>query len=104
MEGIETDPVKIPFRISWIPILQFVFFTFLTCPPNIMWQQYMETKFPGYTYDYYGNLSLDRVNTVKKVILDQTVGALLNTAIFIAGMGLLKGKDRQNIARDLHRV
>ena len=94
---------QVPFRINFVPIAQFVFFTFLTCPPNILWQQYMESKFPGYTYDFYGTLSLDRINTAKKLILDQTVGAMVNTALFLSGMAALKGKKPRTIARDVER-
>lgn len=93
-----------PMRLRWQPILQFVVFTLLTCPPNILWQQFIETKFPGYTVDLSGQLSLDRVNTAKKVVLDQTVGAMVNTALFISGMGLLKGRNRKIIVRDVERV
>ena len=63
----------------------------------------MERMFPGYTSDFSGELSLDRINTVKKLILDQTVGAMVNTALFLGGMAALKGKNRQTISRDVQR-
>jgi protein Mpv17 len=64
----------------------------------------MERKFPGYTPGYNGDLSLDRVNTVKKFMLDQTIGTIVNTVLFIVGIGALKGKDRHAIFRDVDRV
>ena len=64
----------------------------------------MERKFPGYTPGYNGDLSLDRVNTVKKFMLDQTIGTIVNTVLFIAGIGALKGKDRHAIFKDVDRV
>ncbi|TKA68124.1 hypothetical protein B0A49_06741 [Cryomyces minteri] len=39
-----------PFSLDPTPILQFVLFSLLTCPPNFLWQQWLEDSFPGYTH------------------------------------------------------
>ena len=43
-------------------------------------------------------------NTAVKFALDQTFGAVINTALFIAGMDALKGLDSNTIIADLQRV
>ena len=80
-----------------------MFFTLLTCPPNFLWQEYLERRFPGYTTSVDGTRSLDKGNTARKFALDQTLGALVNTAIFIATFAGLIGKVGQGIQRDLRR-
>jgi hypothetical protein len=81
-----------------------VLFTFLTCPPNFLWQEYLEETFPGKQIELDGTTSLHRANTAKKFFLDQTIGALVNTAIFIGTFAAFKGKDGPAIQREVRRV
>ena len=37
-----------PLGLDYIPILQFLVFTLLNTPPNFLWQEFLEKKFPGY--------------------------------------------------------
>ena len=37
-----------PLGLQWAPILQFLFIALLTTPPNFLWQQFLEARFPGY--------------------------------------------------------
>jgi hypothetical protein len=83
---------------------QFVFFTFLTCPPNFLWQQYLEETFPGYITEEDGSQSLHKINTAKKFALDQTLGGVVNTVAFIAFFAALSGKDSLAIQRAVRRV
>jgi protein Mpv17 len=62
-------------------VLRFIAFTLLTCPPNILWQAWLERAFPG-----QGRLARagktaqsSTGNTARKFLLDQTVGACINT-------------------------
>lgn len=84
--------------------MHFVLFAFLSCPPNFLWQEYLEEQFPGYVMDADGQRKLHKTNTIKKLILDQTLGAAVNTLLFIAVMAAFQGKDGKAILRDCRRV
>jgi protein Mpv17 len=87
-----------------VPIIHFVLFNFLSCPPNVLWQEYLEEQFPAYTTDFDGKKRFSKTNTAKKFALDQTLGATVNTLLFIAVMSAFKGKDGKAIIRDCQRV
>jgi hypothetical protein len=93
-----------PFSLDYTTLLQFVIFSLLATPPNILWQQYLEERFPANVVDEKGNQKLHTGNTAVKVILDQTLGAVLNSYLFIAGIGALKGKDTSALWADCRRV
>ena len=97
------------------PILQFIFFTILTCPPNFLYQQTLESLFPS-THLAPSNDAIKAAgdgdekklattpttqlvqpklnvkNTLTKFLLDQSFGAALNTLAFIYVMGGLQGQ------------
>ena len=87
-----------------MPIVHFVLFAFLSCPPNYLWQEYLEERFPGYTTGTDGQKTLHKTNTAKKLMLDQTLAATVNTLLFISIIGAFKGKDGKAILRDCRRV
>jgi protein Mpv17 len=87
-----------------MPIVHFVLFTIFSCPPNFLWQEYLEEQFPGYTAGIDGQQKLHKTNTAKKFTLDQTLGAAVNTLLFIAVIGAFQGKDGKAIVRDCQRV
>jgi hypothetical protein len=67
-----------------LPILRFISFTLLTCPPNVWWQGWLERQFPS-----RGRLAKEGKggqsptgNTARKFLLDQSVGALVNTLLY----------------------
>ncbi|WYZ39127.1 hypothetical protein EsH8_III_001041 [Colletotrichum jinshuiense] len=92
--------------IDWVPVFQFIIYTLVSTPPNFMWQGFLEESFPAYqvspTEDAVASAAandekeLDREarenklvepklnirNTLIKLVLDQTVGAALNTLAF----------------------
>ena len=37
-----------PLSLRFGPIFQFLIFCLLSTPPNFLWQEYLEKKFPGY--------------------------------------------------------
>jgi hypothetical protein len=69
-----------------------------------MWQVYLEEKFPSQKRESDGSKSLDKSNTAIKFALDQTLGSLVNTAVFVATFAAFKGKDGVAIQRELRRV
>ncbi|KAH0388210.1 hypothetical protein KCU92_g1098, partial [Aureobasidium melanogenum] len=109
--------------------LRFVIFTLLTAPPNYLWQHALERVFPGrkplnptktilphYEIREHDNLSgedglqqqeepetkLDWKNTMIKWFIDCiTLGALLNTGVFIIIMGIMKGRSMHQIGNAL---
>ena len=93
-----------PLSFNFIQFAQFVVFTLFTCPPNFLWQEFLEEKFPGQRIQPDGSKQLDVPNTARKFFLDQTLGAVVNTAIFIGTFAALKGKDGPSIQRDIRRV
>ncbi|KAI9709910.1 MAG: hypothetical protein M1820_002987 [Bogoriella megaspora] len=126
-----------PFSLNTAALTQFVIFTLLSTPPNFLWQEWLETTFPGYTpvptasedpssdsrevkridttplgeaIEKTETATTDELklhatrknrlnvrNTGIKFALDQTLGAAFNTVAFIAGMGGLQGKSRDQI-------
>lgn len=101
--------------IEWVPAIQFVIFTIINCPPNFLWQSYLESAFPStYLVPSAAALAaaassnekeLDREekthellepklsirNTVVKFLLDQTIGAAVNTLLFSLVFAGFKG-------------
>ncbi|KAG9696126.1 hypothetical protein KCU95_g4541, partial [Aureobasidium melanogenum] len=105
--------------------LRFVIFTLLTAPPNYLWQHALERMFPGrkplnptktmlprYEIRELNGPSgeegsqqqeepetkLDWKNTMIKWFIDCiTLGALLNTGLFIILMGIMKGRSMHQI-------
>ena len=82
-----------------IPAL--LLYTLLSTPPNYLWQQYIESKFPGYTLkklevDDGGKgveveKTLNLRNTLIKIALDQTIAAVVNVVAYIGGSRALRG-------------
>ena len=83
--------------------MHFVIFTIISCPPNFFWQEYLEQKFPGYTIGIEGARTLNKQNTARKLLLDQTLGAAINTFAFVAAMAAFKGRDRAAVMRECRR-
>ncbi|KAM6523632.1 Protein transport protein yif1 [Fusarium solani] len=73
--------------IDWIPVFQFLLFNLICTPPNFMWQDFLETTFPAHpkpksSKEKNTKPKLSVRNTAIKFLLDQTVGAALNTLLF----------------------
>ncbi|KAI0486782.1 hypothetical protein F4859DRAFT_313486 [Xylaria cf. heliscus] len=116
-----------PFAFDFGMFLRFVTVTFLTAPPNYMWQQLLERTFPAYERkrpsaggDSPRDLEkqvvevpeagagpepkpkLNLKNTFAKWFIDCiTLGAIFNTVAFFVLMGMLK---RQPVAIIAHNV
>lgn len=90
------------------PILALVIYSILATPPNYLWQQYLERKLPGYHIEKHesngevkgaksvgGEVTIKRklnvVNTLMKVVIDQTLGSVVNVALHLGGVRALQG-------------
>lgn len=89
------------------PIIALVIFSAIATPPNFQWQQYLERKLPGYSENHESKAGvkggtradggvmfkskLNVTNTLMKVVIDQTFGAVVNVVLHIAGVRLLQG-------------
>ncbi|KAK3898735.1 hypothetical protein C8A05DRAFT_18730, partial [Staphylotrichum tortipilum] len=84
-----------------LPILQYALFSLLSTPPNFLWQEALESSFPAYRLapspadlaadkdskdgeTETGNVGprLSVRNTITKTLLDQSLGAAVNTLMF----------------------
>lgn len=102
------------FTNSTPPTVPLLIFTVLSTPPNYLWQQYLERVFPGYTtqkleVDDGGksvNLGkrLNKRNTLKKFVLDQTLGSVVNVVAFLGGVRLLRGVSLEESLQAVHEV
>ena len=125
------------FHLDLRPIVHFIVFTFLNCPPNVLWQDFLESTFPGYTLqsrtikksdakvlnnrdtspenaektsqkgwteEIRVERRLDITNTAAKFLLDQTLGAAVNTVFFIAVMAALNGASSQEVMTAVKKV
>ncbi|KAI1376864.1 hypothetical protein F4677DRAFT_76388 [Hypoxylon crocopeplum] len=112
-----------PFVFDIANFLRFVTVTFITAPPNYMWQQLLERSFPAYertepTGDVEkqdGNgedagaggsaeqkPKLNLRNTLTKWFIDCiTLGAIFNTVAFFILMGILKRQHMDQIGQNI---
>ncbi|KAK5061360.1 hypothetical protein LTR84_007902 [Exophiala bonariae] len=101
---IKANREKRSYGVNIRALLSFVIFTLISCPPNILWQEFLEQKFPGYTYHAAtGEKILDKGNTARKLLFDQTLSAFVNTVAFVAAMAAFKGKGLRGIQREVER-
>ena len=98
-----------PFSVKFLPLAQFVVFTLISCPPNILWQEYLEYKFLAYTLapsastDTIYEKQLDVPNTLRKLLFDQTLSAFVNTVAFVGAMSAFKGRTAKAVQKDVER-
>ncbi|CBX93181.1 similar to integral membrane protein [Plenodomus lingam JN3] len=91
-----------PFTLNFSQVYKFALFSVLSNPPNIIWQGFLEDQFPtnvrtpaqpssaqkGKKPDA-NQTTLSKRNVLIKFLLDQTIGALVNTLMFIAYMSYI---------------
>ncbi|KAH6628330.1 hypothetical protein F5144DRAFT_515590 [Chaetomium tenue] len=108
-QAITAHQNNTPLTIDYIPVFQYALFSLLSTPPNFLWQDFLESTFPAYhltptttavtaassTSDPDAKLDaanahsttlveprLNKRHTAAKTLLDQTVGAVVNTAMY----------------------
>jgi protein Mpv17 len=106
---------QVLFSVDVRPVVQFIVYTILNCPPNYIWQTYLEGTFPSTRLvpsksaisaaSQNNEKELDREqdsneilesklhipNTIAKFALDQTVGAAINTLFFCFVFATFRG-------------
>ena len=101
-----------------VAFVHFIILAIITTPPNYKWQSWLEKTFP--TNKRVGPASaakkddnkpaeeekttLSVTNTIAKFLLDQTVGATLNTVWFIFMINLLRGQSISHIIATVQNV
>lgn len=100
-----------------MPVAEFVIYTIVNVPINVVWQNWLESVFPSSTAPAEvkdekkgskapakkeGGLSV--TNTLAKFAMDQTVGAMINIPLFIATIGLTQGKTTEQIINTIRAV
>lgn len=81
-------------------------------PPNYFYQKFLEDSFPARPVTSHSkakegveeNGSLSIGNTIRKFVLDQSLGAVANTLMFIVLVDVCKGHGAETVARDVRRV
>ncbi|KAJ4298731.1 hypothetical protein N0V88_003763 [Collariella sp. IMI 366227] len=110
-QAITAHQTSTPLVIDWIPVFQYALFAAISTPPNFLWQEFLEGAFPAYhmapTAEAVASAAasndaelddetrkgriveprLNKRNTLIKTVLDQTVGAALNTLAFSMFVG-----------------
>ncbi|RHZ73357.1 hypothetical protein CDV55_108428 [Aspergillus turcosus] len=105
-QGIKAWRDQTPFELDLQALFQFTTCAFVLSPLTFVWLEGLESRLPGFSEDTsaakstaekngskQGKQRLNLKNTVAKVVIDQTVGAAINTVAFIMTMGLLRGQD-----------
>lgn len=86
-------------------------FSVLSNPPNIVWQGFLEDQFPTNVPSAPAPTStekpgskpdptkttLSKTNVLIKFVLDQTVGALVNTLMFLSYIGYVNALDKPGV-------
>ncbi|KAL9096382.1 MAG: hypothetical protein Q9165_001379 [Trypethelium subeluteriae] len=115
---VEAHQQRRPFAFDLSAFIRFVIITIITCPPNFLWQQWLERTFPGRkdvdtpedekdedgidmaergkekieASKPQGKSNLNIRNTLTKWFIDCiTMGAIFNTVAFLLLINLLKG-------------
>lgn len=96
--------------------IHFILFAIISTPPNYKWQVFLEESFPSHPKDTSaakkkdddatdgGKGTFSIVNTVAKFVLDQTVGAVMNTILFIVVINLLRGAGWSAVVTAVQKV
>lgn len=110
--------------IDPVAFAHFILLAVITTPPNYQWQLALERNFPSTRKkdgaaakkkdddaafqdrndQNNGKETLSVTNTLAKFLLDQTVGATLNTVFFIAMINLLRGAGWSQVVTAVQRV
>ncbi|EMD69222.1 hypothetical protein GGP41_004766 [Bipolaris sorokiniana] len=100
-----------PFALNYQSVLKFVVFSVLSTPPNIIWQGFLEDQFPtnvpstpasassekSTSKSAPTKTSMSRRNVLIKFILDQTIGAVVNTLMFVSYMAYVNAQGKPGV-------
>jgi hypothetical protein len=94
-----------PFALNMVPVAKFAVFSVISNPPNILWQTFLEDHFPTKvpssaqkTGDEKpaspNQTATSTTNILIKFLLDQTIGAVVNTMLFLAYMAYVNASQQ----------
>ncbi|KAK0125525.1 hypothetical protein ONS95_000467 [Cadophora gregata] len=100
------------FSFDVVDILRCAVLGAVVTPPNFLWQNFLERKFPSkkeipkeltkkHDTTESSEVRLSKSNTVAKFFLDQTIGCWINTLVFLLLFGFLKGKGALEIENEV---
>ncbi|KAG4414172.1 hypothetical protein IFR04_012699 [Cadophora malorum] len=101
------------FNFDVVDTLRFAILGAVVTPPNFIWQNFLERKFPSKKAKVSQESSkkqdlieesegrLSKSNTIAKFFLDQTIGCWINTLAFLLLFGFLKGKGALEIENEV---
>lgn len=99
-----------PFALDYVQVFNFALFSILSNPPNILWQSFLEDQFPtnvpstsppsekANSKSRPAETSLSKTNVLIKFLLDQTIGAVANTLMFLAYMGYINAQGKTGVS------
>jgi hypothetical protein len=97
--------MKTPFSLNTAPVVKFAIFSILSSPPNILWQTFLEDHFPTNVPTSttrsadekpksLTKTTTSKTNILIKFLLDQTIGAVVNTLMFLAYMAYINASQQ----------
>ncbi|KFA62434.1 hypothetical protein S40285_06087 [Stachybotrys chlorohalonatus IBT 40285] len=121
---IEAYQEQRAFSLDLPQLIRFIALSFMTAPPNYVWQQYLERTFPAYPPPRAGQQrdvelkameeasssatppapapTFSMRNTLTKWFVDCiTMGAIMNTIAFLVLMGIMKGQGLAQISSNI---
>ncbi|KAL4898635.1 hypothetical protein BDV59DRAFT_167254 [Aspergillus ambiguus] len=101
-QGIKAYRDGIPFELDMQTLFQFTTCAFVSSPLIFLWVEALEKTFPGLNppneKEKKPKPNLNVKNVIFKIAIDQTVGAVWNTILFISTLGLLRGHSYEAIS------
>ncbi|KAF2036303.1 hypothetical protein EK21DRAFT_52781 [Setomelanomma holmii] len=106
-QAISSYKDNTPFSLSIGPVIKFAIFSIISNPPNIVWQTFLEDHFPT-TVPSKSLKSADekpvsptksetsKTNVLIKFFLDQTIGAVINTLMFLGYIAYINAVQQGN--------
>jgi hypothetical protein len=97
--------LQTPFSLNIAPVIKFAIFSIISNPPNIIWQTFLEDHFPTNVPNTALKANDEKSskapatqtskrNILIKFLLDQTIGAVVNTLMFLAYMAYINASQQ----------
>ncbi|KAH3945941.1 hypothetical protein HBI56_075800 [Parastagonospora nodorum] len=105
-QAISSYQDSTPFTLNIAPVVKFAIFSIISNPPNIIWQTFLEDHFPTNVPVATSRApnekkpttpkttQTSKTNVLIKFVLDQTIGALVNTLMFLAYMAYINASQQ----------
>jgi protein Mpv17 len=97
--------------LDHVSIIQFMLFSAITTTPNLIWQHWMEDRWPTTTLSKAEHLrdkpkqgGINNKHVMMKFLLDQSIGSMVNTLLYICVLGHIKGHNLDHILGEVQSV